>query len=194
MYWQGETYTFCSPFRPKVLASGGNPKLPHFTHQPAIEPPNPVNPVMSCHVMSIQFPYIVQSQSQQSGVNPVSYIVQSRSQQSVVNPVSLYCTELVSAVWCQSRFVILCRVGLSSLVSILFPYVVQSRSQQSGVNPVSYIVQSRSQQSVVNPVSLYCTELVSAVWCQSRFVILCRVGLSSLVSIQFPYIVQSRSQ
>ena len=39
MYWQGETYTFCSPFRPKVLASGGNPKLPHFTHQPAIEPP-----------------------------------------------------------------------------------------------------------------------------------------------------------
>ena len=39
MYWQGETYTFCSPFRPKVLASGGNPKLPHLTHQPAIEPP-----------------------------------------------------------------------------------------------------------------------------------------------------------
>ena len=40
MYWQGETYTFCSPFRPKVLASGGNPKLPHLTHQPTIEPPS----------------------------------------------------------------------------------------------------------------------------------------------------------
>ena len=39
MYWQGETYTFFSPFRQNVLASGGNPKLPHFTHQPAIEPP-----------------------------------------------------------------------------------------------------------------------------------------------------------
>ena len=43
MYWQGETYTFCSPFRPKVLASGGNPKLPHLTHQPAIEPPRHVS-------------------------------------------------------------------------------------------------------------------------------------------------------
>ena len=71
--------------------------------------------------MSILFPYIVQSRSQQSGVNPVS----------------IYCTEPVSAVWCQSRFVILYRAGLSSLVSILFPYIVQSRSQQSGVNPVS---------------------------------------------------------
>ena len=40
MYWQGETHTFCSPFRPKVLDSGGNPELSHFTHQPVIEPPH----------------------------------------------------------------------------------------------------------------------------------------------------------
>ena len=48
--------------------------------------------------MSIQFPYIVQSRSQQSGVNPDSYIVQSQSQQSGVNPDLLYCTEPVSVV------------------------------------------------------------------------------------------------
>ena len=52
MYWQGETYTFCSPFRPKVLASGGNPKLPHFTHQPTIEPPHIyIHTVIQCRHM-----------------------------------------------------------------------------------------------------------------------------------------------
>ena len=93
-------------------------------------------------LVSIQFPYIVQSRSQSLVSIQFPYIVQSRSQQSGVNPVSLYCTEPVSAVWCQSCILILYRVVLSSLVSIQFPYIVQSRSQQSGVNPVS----------------LYCTE------------------------------------
>ena len=87
-------------------------------------------------LVSIQFSYIVQSQSQQSGVNPVS--------------IKLYRVSLISLVSIQ--FPILYRVSLSSLVSIQFP-----------------ILYSQSQQSGVNPVFLYCTESVSAVWCQSSF-------------------------
>ena len=124
-------------------------------------------------LVSIQFSYMVQSQSQQSGVNPVSLYC-SQSQQSGVNPVS-YIVQSVSAVWCQSSFPIWYRVSLSSLVSILFPYIVVSLSSLVSIL-FPYIVVSLSS-------------LVSI-----QFPILYRVSLSSLVSIKFSYIVQSRSQ
>ena len=126
--------------------------------------------------MSIQFPYIVQSRSQQSGVNPdLLYCTEPVSAVWCQSSL-LYCTESVSAVWCQSCFLILYRVGLSSLVSILFPYIVQSRSQQSGVNPVCTYCTEPVSAVWCQSCFLYCTESVSAVWCQSCFPILYRVG------------------
>ena len=74
MYWQGETYTFCSPFRPKVLASGGNPKLPHLTHQPAIEPPcNSTVVNIACKIRSMNYQLVFQQQA--VGGNMVCYFV-----------------------------------------------------------------------------------------------------------------------